>query len=170
MGIRAFLQRLFGRKRALGWEWDLDGSPPSTTSFRQTPSPKANHLFAAPPSLGTKDGPQAASVAQPVKEQVGILEDEPLVPAEAAAQVVLAVPTLAEDVATEGVLREVSTGAALSDGDAPKGKVVLSYADGTEFVLDATHVLLNDFIRAADRMMRPSGWGRRFAQKVGLGG
>lgn len=66
------------------------------------------------------------------------------------------------------VLQQVASGDPLLDEDAPKGKVVLVYEDGSEVVLDQGHEMLNEFTRAADRMMRPSGWGRRFAQKVGL--
>jgi hypothetical protein len=62
----------------------------------------------------------------------------------------------------------VETNETTIDGQALKGRVVLGFKDGSELVLQDTNPLVGEFVRAADRMMRPAGWRKLFGPKVGL--
>ncbi|MCA1838832.1 MAG: hypothetical protein ABR507_02075 [Actinomycetota bacterium] len=56
--------------------------------------------------------------------------------------------------------------------DIPAGKVVLGFVDGSHYVVQEIDPRLGpfvaEFVKAADRMMRPARWRKLFGPKVGL--
>ena len=53
-------------------------------------------------------------------------------------------------------------------GFLPKGKVVIGFADESMIALEDDDPLTAEFVRAADRMMRPARWRRLITPRVGI--
>lgn len=146
-----WLSRLFRRRRT-DWEWGLPGAPKTLRAHEENIrlfEPKVTY----PQDFNVPVTPQAQPVIENGQEQVSegrILAEEP-----------------ATMSTMQGALPPVDTKATVAELAAsngrPEGKVVLEFESG-KMILEDENPMVKEFIRAADRMMRPK---RRLFGKVG---
>jgi hypothetical protein len=146
-----WLSRLFRRRRT-DWDWGLPGSPKTLRAHEENIrlfEPKVTYPqeFAAPSIPEAL--PDLENGQEPVNEGK-VLAEEPATMStmQGALPPVNAKATVAELAASKGRL---------------EGKVVLEFESG-RMILEDENPMVKEFIRAADRMMRPK---RRLFGKVG---
>lgn len=147
-----WLSRLFRSRRRTDWDWGLPGAPKTLRAHEENIKlfePKVTYPqeLEVPP---IHEAPQVIENGQEPASEGRVLAEEP-----------------ATMSTMQGALPPVNTRASVAElavsNGRPEGRVVLEFESG-KMILEDENPMVKEFIRAADRMMRPR---RRLFGKVG---